>query len=81
MEVIVQQIMQALVIMVLGMGLVFLFLSLLILAVKLVAWRYKPVVAPSIQDNAAVKTSESYSIEPSLVAAISTAIYQYRAKA
>ncbi|QYK02382.1 OadG family protein [Shewanella psychrotolerans] len=79
MDSIAQQIIEALAIMVLGMGLVFLFLSILILAVNLVAWKFAP--APSLSSEAEDKPHLQQNIEPKLVAAITAAIHQYRAKA
>lgn len=82
MESMAQQIMEALTIMVLGMGLVFIFLTILIGVVNLVAWRCapKPCLAPL------VKASEPQAprfpgVDPKMVAVITAAVHQYRAKA
>ena len=79
MESIAQQIIDALMIMALGMGLVFLFLSILILAVNLVAWKFAP--APTLISVAVDEPSQHQNIEPKVVAAITAVIHQYRAKA
>jgi len=79
MESIAQQIIEALMIMVLGMGLVFMFLSILILAINLVAWKFGPTPVPiSVEVD---EPNQHYTIEPKVVAAITAAIHQYRAKA
>lgn len=82
MDSIAQQMNDALMIMVLGMGLVFVFLSMLILAISLVAWKFGPeqsTTACTDWDSDIPESSQS--IEPKLVAAITAAIHQYRANA
>ncbi|WP_028774695.1 OadG family protein [Shewanella waksmanii] len=81
MNAISQQIVDALGIMLLGMGLVFLFLSMLILAIKLVAWKFAPETQVSSQPQPAATDSQNNNIDPKIVAAITAAIHQYRAKA
>ncbi len=77
---VVEQIGQAFGIMVLGMGLVFIFLSLLIVGVNLVAkWCAKDVEAPAARPaNKNTQDNKSPVVEPQVLAAITTAIHQYR---
>ncbi|MDX1281633.1 OadG family protein [Shewanella colwelliana] len=82
MDSIAQQVTDALGIMILGMGLVFIFLSTLILGVKLVAWKFGPKLhdvnaKPTARNGAEVKQG----IDPKMVAVITAAIHQHRAKA
>ncbi|GIU43914.1 OadG family protein [Shewanella algidipiscicola] len=77
---IAQQMNDALMIMVLGMGLVFVFLSMLILAISLVAWKFGPEQSTTASTDCDIPES-SQAIEPKLVAAITAAIHQYRANA
>ncbi|MFB2674767.1 OadG family protein [Shewanella xiamenensis] len=69
--------------MLLGMGLVYLFLSVLILAVNLVAkWcREEPEVKVDLKVNDASSTGAVNTLDPKLVAAISLAVQQYRSQA
>jgi len=67
-------------IMLLGMSLVFVFLMVLILGIKLVAWKFAPLsVSPKegINDRADVPNQ---GIDPKIVAAITAAVQQYRAE-
>lgn len=78
---VVEQIIQAFGIMVLGMGLVFVFLSLLIIGINLVAkWCGEDAHTATINSEAKAQVSTTPSIEPKLLAAITTAIHQYRAQ-
>jgi oxaloacetate decarboxylase gamma subunit len=63
----------------LGMTFVFLFLGLLMIAVNLMA-KYIPADQPVIAKEAAPakSVSESSAINPKLIAAITTAVQQYR---
>ncbi|MEE1979821.1 OadG family transporter subunit [Shewanella xiamenensis] len=78
-----QQLLDAVGIMLLGMGLVYLFLSVLILAVNLVAkWcREEPEVKVDLKVNDASSTGAVNTLDPKLVAAISLAVQQYRSQA
>ncbi|GLR30720.1 hypothetical protein GCM10007922_02770 [Shewanella decolorationis] len=78
-----QQLLDAVGIMLLGMGLVYLFLSVLILAVNLVAkWcREEPEVKVDLKVNDASSTGGANTLDPKLVAAISLAVQQYRSQA
>ncbi|MDI5876823.1 OadG family transporter subunit [Shewanella xiamenensis] len=78
-----QQLLDAVGIMLLGMGLVYLFLSVLILAVNLVAkWcREEHKAVEPLKVNDASSTGASSTLEPKLVAAISLAVQQYRSQA
>ncbi|MFB2680775.1 OadG family protein [Shewanella mangrovisoli] len=69
--------------MLLGMGLVYLFLSVLILGVHLVAkWcREEPKAAGLLKVNNASSTGTANTLDPKLVAAISLAVQQYRSQA
>ncbi|WP_434086621.1 OadG family protein [Shewanella acanthi] len=69
--------------MLLGMGLVYLFLSVLILGVHLVAkWcREEPKAAESLKAKDANSTGRANTLDPKLVAAISLAVQQYRSQA
>jgi oxaloacetate decarboxylase gamma subunit len=81
MESISEQIVESFGIMLLGMSLVFVFLTVLILGVKLVAWKFAPLpVAPTKPVNSGVSV-QSQGIDPKMVAVITAAIEQYRAKA
>lgn len=76
-----EQIIEALGIMLLGMGLVFVFLTVLILGIKLVAYKFAP---QPIEHKALAEKSDKASaqgVDPLLVAVITSAIHQYRAKA
>ena len=63
----------------LGMSFVFLFLGLLLIAVKLME-KYIPADKPIVSKSRAVeaKAPERSEINPKLVAAITTAVQQYR---
>lgn len=78
-----QQLLDAVGIMLLGMGLVYLFLSVLILAVNLVAkWcREEHKAVKPLKVNDASSTGAASTLEPKLVAAISLAVQQYRSQA
>ena len=78
-----QQLLDAVGIMLLGMGLVYLFLSVLILGVHLVAkWcREEPKAAEPLKVNNASSTGSANTLDPKLVAAISLAVQQYRSQA
>lgn len=78
-----QQLLDAVGIMLLGMGLVYLFLSVLILAVNLVAkWcREEPEVKVDLKVNDPSSTGAVNTLDPKLVAAISLAVQQYRSQA
>lgn len=81
MDSISEQIVESFGIMLLGMTLVFVFLTILILGIKLVAWKFAPL--PVTADKS-VKTGvgiQSQGIDPKMVAVITVAIEQYRAKA
>lgn len=72
---------EALWIMVLGMVLVYVFLGILILGLKLIANRYAPVPVlsePSKPSDSA--SSKPQGLDPRLVAAITSAVQQYRAQ-
>ncbi|AZG72550.1 OadG family transporter subunit [Shewanella livingstonensis] len=81
-----EQLSDALGIMVMGMGLVFIFLSILIIAIGIVAKLFPaseattatpvPVTPLPVTSNAPGHTG----LDPKLVAAITSAIHQYRAK-
>ncbi|ABI40058.1 sodium pump decarboxylases, gamma subunit [Shewanella sp. MR-4] len=78
-----QQLLDAVGIMLLGMGLVYLFLSVLILGVNLVAkWcREEPKAADPLKVNDASSIGAANTLDPKLVAAISLAVQQYRSQA
>ncbi len=78
MTLIAQQMLDALTIMGLGMGLVFLFLSILIGAVNLIAWKYAPPKNEPIE-NVTLANEQGAQISPVTLAAITAAIHQYRA--
>ncbi|WP_144210310.1 OadG family protein [Shewanella donghaensis] len=73
-----EQLLDALGVMIMGMSLVFIFLSMLIIGINIVARLCKsesqPVVA-NVPSSAPAST-----LDPKLVAAITSAIHQYRAK-
>ncbi|MCL2917672.1 OadG family protein [Shewanella litorisediminis] len=78
---VMDQLGEALWIMVLGMVLVYSFLGILILGLKLIANRY----APRIEDTETQPVTPGVSaqpkgLDPRLVAAITSAIQQYRAQ-
>ena len=78
-----QQLLDADGIMLLGMGLVYLFLSVLILAVNLVAkWcREEHKAVEPLKVNDASSTGAASTLDPKLVAVISLAVQQYRSQA
>lgn len=79
----IQQLLDAVGIMLLGMGLVYLFLSVLILGVHLVAkWcREEPKAVDPLKANDASSTGAANTLDPKLVTAISLAVQQYRSQA
>ncbi|NRD74867.1 OadG family protein [Shewanella sp. VB17] len=80
MDSISEQIVVSFGIMLLGMSLVFVFLMILILAIKLVAWKFAPLPVSAkavIKDRVDVNNQD---IDPKIVAAITVAIQQYRAQ-
>ena len=74
-----ESLLKALTLLGLGMTFVFLFLGLLMIAVKLME-KYIPADEPVIHKQAVQKNSASTisAINPKLVAAITTAVQQYR---
>lgn len=72
------QLLDALGVMIMGMSLVFIFLSILIIGIKIVA----RLCHSDIQPVAATVPSyaPATTLDPKLVAAITSAIHQYRAK-
>ena len=73
-----EQLSDALGIMIMGMGLVFTFLSILIVGIGIVAKLFPaPVAMPS---QPVPSTSSQPALDPKLVTAITSAIHQYRAK-
>ncbi len=81
MDSISEQLMQAVGIMFLGMGLVFVFLTILILCIKLVALRFAPPVQEQQPSRRKQDVVQQPSLDPQIVAVITSAIHQYRAKA
>ncbi|MCL1141818.1 OadG family protein [Shewanella gaetbuli] len=73
-----QQLVDALGIMVMGMGLVFIFLSILIVGITIVA-KFNPIPQPVKPVPGATNTTTAQGLDPKLVAAITSAIHQYRA--
>jgi len=72
-----EQLVDALGIMIMGMGLVFIFLSVLIVGIGIVAkFCPAPVVAKQDAFPSPIVTNR---LDPKLVAAITSAIHQYRA--
>lgn len=81
MDAISEQLIQAAGIMLLGMGLVFVFLTILILCIKLVALKFSPQAqGQEVSTSGQVKVKQE-SIDPKIVAVITSAIHQYRVKA
>lgn len=81
MNVLTQQLLDAVGLMLIGMGLVFLFLSILIVLVNLVAKYAAPKPSASDANNAPqVVSSQLAQIDPAIRAAITSAIQQYRAE-
>ncbi|MBT1443363.1 OadG family protein [Shewanella sp. JM162201] len=77
---VMQQMADALWIMVLGMVLVYLFLGMLILGLKLLASRFAPSAAPAAATGRAKAVPTQPNLDPKLVAVISAAIQQHRAR-
>ncbi|GGB56059.1 OadG family protein [Shewanella inventionis] len=75
-----EQLSDALGIMIMGMGLVFTFLSILIVGIGIVAKLFPAPVADIAAPQAPSRTAQATSLDPKLVAAITSAIHQYRAK-
>ncbi|SQH77780.1 putative oxaloacetate decarboxylase gamma chain [Shewanella benthica] len=76
-----EQITQAVGIMFLGMGLVFVFLIMLILCIKLVAMKFAPLPQDKPTRTPDNEISQTERVDPKIVAVITVAIQQYRAKA
>ncbi|QFU23833.1 OadG family protein [Shewanella eurypsychrophilus] len=76
-----EQLIQAVGIMFLGMGLVFVFLTILILCIKLVAMRFAPQPQQQKLPNSIQENFQQHGIDPKIVAVITSAIHQYRVKA
>ncbi len=81
MEAISEQLTDALGIMILGMCLVFVFLSVLILAMKLVAKKYAPEPQEKTSSNALQPIASKPTVSPLMAAVIASAIHQHRQKA
>ncbi|ACJ28165.1 Sodium pump decarboxylase, gamma subunit [Shewanella piezotolerans WP3] len=81
MEAISEQLTDALGIMILGMCLVFVFLSVLILAMKLVAKKYAPEPQEKNCSNALQPIASKPTVSPLMAAVIASAIHQHRQKA
>lgn len=81
MEAISEQLTDALGIMILGMCLVFVFLSVLILAMKLVAKKYAPEPQEKASNNALQPIASKPTVSPLMAAVIASAIHQHRQKA
>lgn len=77
MSTVMDSVFEALNIMLLGMGLVFAFLSLLIAGINIVA----RLVAPAPVEQSTQINVTNNEIEPQVVAAITAAIHQYRRQA
>jgi len=75
-----EQLSDALGIMVMGMGLVFIFLSILIIAIGIIAKLFPAPVEGLISAPTMTRPANLVGIDPKLVAAITSAIHQYRAK-
>ncbi|QBF82147.1 sodium pump decarboxylase subunit gamma [Shewanella maritima] len=75
-----QQLSEALSIMIMGMGLVFIFLSTLIIGISIVARLFPATQQAVVPTQAAVNTqaAPAGTLDPALVAAITTAVHQYR---
>ncbi|WP_076416869.1 OadG family protein [Shewanella sp. UCD-KL12] len=81
MDTISEQLIQAAGIMLLGMGLVFVFLTILILCIKLVALKFAPQAKEQEVSRSGQAKVQQESIDPKIVAVITSAIHQYRVKA
>ncbi|MBB1381459.1 OadG family protein [Shewanella sp. SR41-2] len=75
-----EQLSDALGIMVMGMGLVFIFLSILIIGIGIVAKLFPPPVEVPTLATVSSNATEPTVLDHKLVAAITSAIHQYRAK-
>ncbi|QDE32106.1 MULTISPECIES: OadG family transporter subunit [Shewanella] len=77
-----EQLSDALGIMIMGMGLVFIFLSMLIIGIGIVAKLFPaPIAAATAAPATAIpRAPAQVALNPKLVAAITSAIHQYRAK-
>jgi oxaloacetate decarboxylase gamma subunit len=75
-----EQLSDALGIMVMGMGLVFIFLSILIIGIGIVAKLFPAPIEDPVTGPATTGCAKTVGIDPKLVAAITSAIHQYRAK-
>jgi oxaloacetate decarboxylase gamma subunit len=75
-----EQLSDALGIMVMGMGLVFIFLSILIIAIGIVAKLFPASEATAISVPATPSAPGHTGLDLKLIAAITSAIHQYRAK-
>lgn len=76
-----EQIVQAVSIMFLGMGLVFVFLTMLIVCIKLVAIKFAPLPQDKAIRTAENESTQAAGMDPKIIAVITSAIHQYRAKA
>lgn len=74
-----EQLLDALGIMVMGMGLVFIFLSLLIFAIGIVA-KFSPL-PETVEQTPNASPATSGQLDPKLVAAITSAVHQFRNRA
>ncbi|MFT6978432.1 MAG: oxaloacetate decarboxylase gamma subunit [Shewanella psychromarinicola] len=75
-----EQLSDALGIMVMGMGLVFIFLSILIIAIGIIAKLFPAPEATATPVPATPCAPGHTGLDPKLIAAITSAIHQYRAK-
>ncbi|WP_153913369.1 OadG family protein [Shewanella sp. TC10] len=75
-----EQLFNALGVMIMGMGLVFVFLSMLIVGIKIVARLCKSENQPAVAHVPTPAAASATTLDPKLVAAITSAIHQYRAK-
>ncbi|RQW62931.1 oxaloacetate decarboxylase subunit gamma [Vibrio viridaestus] len=69
---------QAAAIMVTGMGVVFLFLSIMVFLVGLMSKLIPQEAPPQLSRKVSSATSTPSGVEPQVVAAISAAVHQYR---
>ncbi|GIU50146.1 MULTISPECIES: OadG family protein [Shewanella] len=74
-----EQLFNALGVMIMGMSLVFIFLSMLIVGIKIVARLCKSENQPAVA-HVPAPVAASATLDPKLIAAITSAIHQYRAK-
>ncbi|MDO6642065.1 MULTISPECIES: OadG family transporter subunit [unclassified Shewanella] len=75
-----EQLLDALGMMIMGMSLVFIFLSILIIGINLVARLCQSDIQPVVANAPTPVPAAATSIDPKLIAAITSAIHQYRAK-